>query len=194
MGSFKVFKFLGGFLTNPFEVGSVIPSSKYLARAILKELDFSRIGLIVEYGPGTGAFTKFLFTAIENSKAQLRLIEFNQEFVTYLEKRFPGVVVRKDRAANVKNILTRPDEKVDVVISSLPFTFFPWEETASTIKETYEVLNKGGVFRTYLYLHTLPLSKHRRLLALLRDLFGGVESWTCFANVPPALVIECRKK
>ena len=150
--------------------------------------------MIVEYGPGTGAFTKYLFPALENSKAQLRLIEFNQEFVTYLEKRFPGVVVRKDRAANVKNILTRPDEKVDVVISSLPFTFFPWEETASTIKETYEVLNKGGVFRTYLYLHTLPLRKHRRLLALLRELFGDVEYWTCFANVPPALVIECRKK
>lgn len=182
---------------NPFAVGSITPSSKFLAAAILKHLDFSKLKVVVEYGPGTGVFTQFLLDSSSPAKTQVRIIEFNEAFVNHLHEKFPvnqyNIVIKQDRAANVKNILKSPDELVDVVISSLPFTFFPWEETLATIDATYEVLADGGVFRTFLYLHTLPLPKIQRLLRHLKEVFGNVNSWVVVANIPPAIVIECKK-
>ncbi len=198
MANLKVINFIKGFLRNPFAVGSVVPSSKFLATAILKNIDFSKLKVVVEYGPGTGVFTKHLLDSSSKSKTQVRVIEFSGDFVEFLTKRFPtnqfNIVIKQDRAANVKNIMASPEERVDVVISSLPFTFFPWDETEATIRATFDVLETGGIFRTYLYVHTLPLPKIQRLLALLKDVFGNVDSWICVANIPPAIVIECQKK
>ncbi len=193
----RIANFIKVFVKKPLDVGSITPSSRFLAAAILKNLDFSKLKVVVEYGPGTGVFTQFLLSSSSPSKTQVRVIEFNADFVSHLNERFPAnqynIVIKQDRAANVKNILKTPDELVDVVISSLPFTFFPWEETLATINASYEVLADGGVFRTYLYLHTLPLPKIQRLLSHLKVLFGNLNSWVVLANIPPAIVVECIK-
>ena len=49
--------FLRGFIKNPVGVSTVAPSSHFLARQIISNTDISSASVIVEYGPGTGAFT-----------------------------------------------------------------------------------------------------------------------------------------
>ena len=49
--------FFSAFLRYPKEIGSVIPSSKYLKEGIIKNIDFKNARYIAEYGPGTGCIT-----------------------------------------------------------------------------------------------------------------------------------------
>ena len=50
--------FLRQFVQSPRTVGAVLPSSPALARAMLAPIDFASARTIVEFGPGTGAFTR----------------------------------------------------------------------------------------------------------------------------------------
>ncbi len=50
--------FLRQFVQSPHTVGAVLPSSAALAHAMLAPIDFASARTIVEFGPGTGAFTR----------------------------------------------------------------------------------------------------------------------------------------
>ncbi len=50
-------RFLSTFLRRPRVTGSVLPSSRHLARALVGELDLRSGELVVEFGPGTGPMT-----------------------------------------------------------------------------------------------------------------------------------------
>ena len=49
--------FFGAFLGQPGSVGAVLPSTRYLARALVGRLDLQPGELVVEFGPGTGPMT-----------------------------------------------------------------------------------------------------------------------------------------
>src|ERR1043165_2417536 len=49
--------FARNFLKHPNMVGWVLPSSPFLVDEVLKRVDWDRAKVIVEYGPGVGAFT-----------------------------------------------------------------------------------------------------------------------------------------
>ena len=57
-------EFLRGFLTKPKEVGSIIPSSRFLERRIIRCADVSHAKVVVELGPGTGGTTRALLRAM----------------------------------------------------------------------------------------------------------------------------------
>jgi len=50
--------FLRQFITSPRSVGAILPSSAALAEAMVAPIDFAKGPTIVEFGPGTGAFTR----------------------------------------------------------------------------------------------------------------------------------------
>ena len=50
--------FLAEYLKHPFTIGAVAPSSKYLAKKMLRNVTFNQARVIIEYGPGTGVFTE----------------------------------------------------------------------------------------------------------------------------------------
>ena len=49
--------FFQGFLKKPGQVGSIIPSSRFLERRIVRAAGIERARLVVELGPGTGGTT-----------------------------------------------------------------------------------------------------------------------------------------
>jgi phosphatidylethanolamine/phosphatidyl-N-methylethanolamine N-methyltransferase len=185
--------FFREFITNPFAIGSLIPSSNFLARSISSELDASKIHTTVEYGPGTGAFTVELYRRFGPPNGRrLVLVEANHAFASMLLEKFPGCEVVQDVAANIRRTVAG-EQRADLVVSGLPFSFLSWTETAKTIHETHAVLRQGGIFRTFLYTHTLFLPQNRRLLRECRSLFSTCNTWTESRNFPPAVVIECVK-
>lgn len=54
------FAFAKEFIKEPKEMAAVAPSSRHLARAMAKGIDFANARAIVEYGPGLGTFSRAL--------------------------------------------------------------------------------------------------------------------------------------
>ena len=74
-------RFLGSFLRRPRSIGAVLPSSRYLAEALVGRLDLRDDDLVVEFGPGTGPITSVIrermldtarYLGIERDRLQLR--------------------------------------------------------------------------------------------------------------------------
>lgn len=53
-------EFLQGFLRSPLEVGSVIPSSKFMVNKVINCISQEKPQTIVELGAGTGVLTREL--------------------------------------------------------------------------------------------------------------------------------------
>src|SRR3546814_13260100 len=75
--------FFRGFLKHPVMVGSIIPSSPTLIRAMLKHVDWQNVKLFVEYGPGVGTFCRPVLERMR-PHAMLIAIDTNGAFVAYL--------------------------------------------------------------------------------------------------------------
>lgn len=74
---------VGEFLRHPNMVGSAFPATKRMVRRMLAPLEWAKVDVLVEYGPGTGRFT---FAALARMKpdAKLIAIETGDEFVENL--------------------------------------------------------------------------------------------------------------
>jgi phospholipid N-methyltransferase len=46
--------------------GAIVPSSDALGKAIVRNLDLSHAKAVVEYGPGTGAFTTYVLQSLDH--------------------------------------------------------------------------------------------------------------------------------
>src|SRR5262245_57404692 len=75
--------FLQGFLKSPKQVGSIIPSSRFLERRVVRAADIANASLVVELGPGTGGTTRALLRAL-SPNARLLAIETAPRFVELL--------------------------------------------------------------------------------------------------------------
>ncbi|WP_349356832.1 class I SAM-dependent methyltransferase [Sphingobium nicotianae] len=177
--SAKLF-FLKEFFRDPRAVGSVIPTSRAAIDALLDPVDWSRVRTVVEYGPGTGVFTREILSRIRPS-ARLVAIDTNRVFIDYLRD-----VIADDRlvcvhgsAADVEAILARCGEHAaDYVISGLPFSTLPGAITDAIMDSTCRAIRPGGAFLVYQYsLFVMPMLEAR----FDRVQLGRV--WRC---TPPA--------
>jgi len=147
------------------DVAAVAPSSQFLVRRVCKWIDFDEPSVIVEYGPGNGVFSEYIWKRMTEDSTLL-LIESNPDFVDLLTERTVNdsrVIVEEDRAENVADILARHDlEEADYIVSGIPFSFLDEEAKHDLLEKTREVLSKGGKFLVYQNYNHLegPLRKH----------------------------------
>src|SRR5687767_11266685 len=78
--------FAWSFIWNPNLISSVVPSSRFLVRRVLRHIDWQKAELIVEYGPGVGTLTREILRRMR-PEARLVAIEINQKFVDFLNQR-----------------------------------------------------------------------------------------------------------
>jgi len=55
--SAQTWLFARNFLKHPNMLGWFLPSSRFLVERVLRQVDWVRARIIVEYGPGVGTFT-----------------------------------------------------------------------------------------------------------------------------------------
>lgn len=125
-------------------IGTLTPSSKYVARKILREINL-RGRFIVEYGAGDGAITKELLKILP-ADGRLVAVELNETFFAQLQtiKDDRLIAVRgdaKEISRNLKNFLPT----VDVVVSTLPFALIKPADRAEIIQNSYDVLESAGL-------------------------------------------------
>lgn len=181
--------FLLEYLKHPRKVGAIAPSGKELAKTMMRPIDFETADVIVEYGPGTGAFTKML---CEKKKPEtlLLLIEQNEHFYKRLVSMFkgePNVRILNGDAKDVNRYLRqRGYAHADYIVSGLPFTSLPGVVSDGILKATKSALGAEGVFITFQY----SLLKRR----YFERFFGISDCLRQIKNLPPAYVFVMKNK
>ena len=177
--------FAKNFLQHPLMLGSFIPSSRFLIRTLLGELDFDRARVIVEYGPGVGTFTREILARMRPD-AMLLALETNREFVDFLQRSTPDprLKVIHGSAAAVQGALeSHGVDRADFVISGIPFSTLPATEREAVLHATHAVLQPHGAFLVYQF---SPM-----VLASLRQVFSQVRRGFQPLNMPPAQLFYC---
>lgn len=184
--------FFGTFLKNPASVGAVLPSSRYLARALVGRLDLQPGQLIVEYGPGTGPVTAVVRESLPTGAHYLG-IELEPRFHQLLVHRYPTMQFHLGSAADVEKILgERELPRPTRIVSGLPFASLPPLVQDSVIDGIVRSLRgTNGDFRTFQYVHAYGMRAARRFRSLMAERFDGFERvGPIVRNVPPAFVLR----
>jgi phospholipid N-methyltransferase len=167
-------------------LGSLIPSSRFLVNHVLREVDWSRARVFLEYGPGVGTFTTEILRRMRPD-AVLIALETNADFVRFLRGK-----LRDDRLHVIHGSAADADaalaqlklSRADYVISGIPYTTMPPDVRDLILRKTHSVLDSNGAFLVYQFTRTV--------LPYLRQVFGSVHQEFEPLNVMPARLFYCR--
>lgn len=177
-------EFVKAALKDPINVSTIFPTMKFLGRAMITHSGMKPNHKVLELGCGTGAITQHILNEKYNSYVG---VEIDENLVSYLKKKFPGVDFLCASADDLKAQI--PDESIDTVICSLPWTLFNKELQESIVQEIVRVLKPGGQFTTFLCVHALTYPGAPRAKKFFREYFTGFEKkQTITRNLPPANV------
>jgi len=184
--------FLREFLRNPTRIGAIAPSSRVLAREIVRLANVAESQVIVEYGAGTGAFTEEILRC-KKPEASFLAIESNPALVQVLRERFPNLVILEHSVEETPRLLRQFQfAHADSIVSGLPWSGFSEELQDRLLKATLEALRPGGVFATFAYLTGLMLPSGIAFRRKIKSLFRRVAiSPAVWRNLPPAIVYQC---
>lgn len=129
------------FFKDPLANGSVVPSSKKLAKEVVKYIPKNpcvRLNQVsrfyLEVGPGTGPFTVEIVKRLRPFD-RLDVIELNPSYCEKLKKKFP----QKNVHVHCLPIQEwNPDFQYDAVVHGLPLNAFPFE----LVNEIFDKLKK----------------------------------------------------
>ena len=186
--------FLYQFLRHPVQTGAALPSSRYLAQSMVEWLDLAAARSVLEYGPGTGAFTPHVLKRLRKD-CRFVAIERNEILAQEFRQKLPQVQLVQDSVENVRTICDNAGMgSVDCIVCGLPWAAFPDDLQRRLLDAMMTVLRKGGQFVTFAYLHGLPLPAGRRFAHRLPEYFSEVRrSRTVWLNLPPAIVYRCKR-
>ena len=185
-------QFLKAFFRSSAHVGAIAPSSGELSAILADTLDWDRVQCVIEYGPGTGVVTEEIARRLKGH-TRFFAIERDPALAAIARRRCPSVEVIEDCVTRVPELCReRGIEKVDAILSGLPWASFPPSLTEEILAATFEVLPEGGQFATFAYWQGLLLPGSRRFRQLLRERFTSLDrTHTAWRNLPPAFVYRC---
>jgi phosphatidylethanolamine/phosphatidyl-N-methylethanolamine N-methyltransferase len=178
--------FFQEFLKHPFQIGSIIPSSRFLEERILGTAGIASATTIVELGSGTGGTTRAILRAMPKH-AKLLSIEINPHLHTMIsnieDKR---LIAHLGHACELKEIVSMYGlDALDVVISGIPFSTMKDSDGARVIEAISSLLAPNGRFVAY------QVSK--QVATLSRPYLGPERMVVELLNIPPMRVYQWEK-
>jgi len=173
--------FLTELARHPLQMGTVWPSSRALARAMVRRLPETRALPVLELGAGTGAVTQALLEGGLPPR-QLIALEKSPRLAEVLRDRFPGAQILAGDALELETLLG--GQKVGAVVSSLPLKVFSASDVDRLANSIHALLAPGGCWIQYTY---QVFNGHSPSNA-----FERVGSSLVLFNLPPALVCVYR--
>ncbi len=189
--------------------GSILPSSRFLAKALAAELARPHpAARVLEVGPGTGSVTAAILRQLQ-AQDRVDLVEINEAFIGLLKQRLTQDQLFREHKSQVTLIHAPVQElpgeaRYDYIVSCLPFNNFP-VTLVRRIFRTYErLLKPGGVLSYYEYVLVRKLKtpfigrrERRRLRCLDRVVHTYIRRFEfrkqrILANIPPAIVRHLR--
>jgi phospholipid N-methyltransferase len=180
--------FAKNFFTHPKMLGSIIPSSRFLIRRLLDQIDWQQARVVVEYGPGVGNITSEVLHRMAPN-GQVIAIDTNAEFIDFLRRKLrdPRFTAVHGSAADVAEILAQHGiQHADHVITGIPFSVMPPEIRDRVVKSTRQVLSPSGSLLVYQFSPAVRASLDRE--------FEDVSHQFEWLNILPAHVFRCRAR
>ena len=179
--------FFRGFLRRPYQVGSVIPSSRFLERRLVAVGAIGAARTVVEFGPGTGGTTRALLRAMPKG-GSLLAVEIDPQFTELLQEGIDDerFIVHEGSAEQIELALASYALPApDAVISGIPFSTMPEHVGKSILRAVRDVLAPGGRFVAY--------QVSNRVAVLAQDIFGAARMEVELLNIPPLRVYGWQK-
>jgi phospholipid N-methyltransferase len=180
--------FARNFFKNPRMLGSLIPSSRFLVKQLLRDVRWDEARVIVEFGPGVGTISGEILKRMRPD-ATLVVFEINRDFVRVLREHFtdPRLKVIERSATDVQEVLRELGlGQADCIVSGIPFSIMSEENRRAVVRNTHAALRVGGSFLVYQF--------SSRVRADLERIFGPVHTQFEPRNILPARLFHCVKK
>jgi len=182
---------------------SVFPSSRFLAMAMLEQVDFRSACTVVELGSGTGVITREILRRM-TPDSRLFALEINGNFVRHLRAHCQDrrlTLLEADAADLMHQLHKHKAGPVHAVISSLGLTGMSPDQRVRIVQAAKECLVPSGIMMQFQYLTSqapvldFPNTEIRRFQArnFLSGYFSSVSSKRVLLNLPPAEVFTCRE-
>src|SRR5881396_2432207 len=179
--------FFKRFLQRPFQIASIVPSSKGLVERVASKMDFSQPRVIAEYGPGEGVHSREIARRL-SPDSHLLLFELDAAFARDLKRQFAHDsrvhVIHGDAATLPLELERRGFPECDYILSGIPFSILKIEKKRALLQKTYDALAPGGSF--IIYQVTNELKQHATH-------FEGAESEYFLQNIPPMFITVFQK-
>jgi phospholipid N-methyltransferase len=179
--------FFKRFLQRPFQIASIVPSSKAMVERVADKIDFDRARVIAEYGPGEGVHSRAITRRMRDD-AQLLLFELDAAFSRDLRRQFaddPRVhVINLDAAKLPSEMKRRGIGQCDYILSGIPFSILKIDKKLALLQKTHDALAPDGSF--IIYQVTNELKQHATI-------FTEAESEYFLQNIPPMFITVFRK-
>jgi phosphatidylethanolamine/phosphatidyl-N-methylethanolamine N-methyltransferase len=178
--------FFQAFLKSPKVVASMIPSSPFLERRLVRAARLDSASTVVELGSGTGGTTRALLKAMPDG-SNLLTMERTGEFVTALNRiGDPRLHIVHGCASTLATELeSRGLGPADAVISGIPFSTLPPDLCKQIITAVHDALRPQGRFVAYQF--------SDRVADYARPIFGSPRIEHEVRNVPPLKVFTWEK-
>ncbi|MDB5891340.1 MAG: phospholipid N-methyltransferase-like protein [Polaromonas sp.] len=180
-------RFLQGFVRNPAQVGSIIPSSQRLERRLTREAGINEARTVVELGPGTGGTTAAFLQAMAPS-ARLLAIELNADFHRHLRGKLhdPRLVLELASAEQLDALLAAHlMHAPDAIVSGIPFSTMPPEVSDRIAQLVARALRPGGRFVAY--------QVRAHVADFMSPYLGAPHKQWELVNIPPVRVFTWTK-
>lgn len=176
--SVRGMEFFRGFLRSPDQVGSVIPSSRFLERRLVQSAAIGDASCVVELGPGTGGTTQALLEAMRPD-ARLLTIELDHYFAELLNGLGdPRLISHHGSAADLGSILAEYGLPApQAIVSGIPFSTMPRAVGTAILEAIRDQLAPGGCFVAYQF--------RGHVGRMGRPVLGEPEVEFEWLNVPP---------
>ena len=180
------FVFFQEFLKHPLQIGSIIPSSRFLEQRILEAAGIATVKTVVELGSGTGGTTRAILRAMPQH-AKLLSIEINPHFHTLISSiKDDRLIAHLGNACRLKEIIAMYGLGApEALISGIPFSTMKHNEASQVIEAISSLLSSNGRFVAY------QVSK--RVESLCRPFLGSGQLTVELLNIPPMRVYRWDK-
>ncbi len=180
--------FFGKFLRHGTKIASLAPSSPWLSRATVGNVDWATANVVVELGAGTGPITKVI---AERARPETKVVvlERDADFAGILRDRFAHLanfdVIEGDVRDLSAMLADRGIGRVDHVISGLPVPSFPKDLQRDLFRVVRAVLDPAGTYNQITEIPWVYQGLYRKFFDEVRFVFEP-------RNFPPAGAYYCR--
>lgn len=179
--------FLREFLRHPYQVASIIPSSRFLERRVMALAGVKTAHTVVELGAGTGGTTRAILRDLPKD-GKLLVIEINPRFCAYLRRiKDERLIVHRGNAQELCEAVTaRGLHAPDAIISGIPFSTMSSDTGASILSAVKSALTAGGRFVAYQF--------SKQVDDLASPLLGRARVELELFNIPPMRLYRWEKQ
>jgi phospholipid N-methyltransferase len=170
-------------------VASIVPTFRHVVRKTCAIVPFDRPQSIMEFGPGIGPFTQYLWENL-HPDSTLTVVDRNQTFIDYLRRKFSGAEGGGRPRVNIIHgdvfeVLAQSSSafrELDCVFSGIPLSYLTQERRLHLFEATRDSLKIGGHFIAY---------QVTKLVAPeMNMVFGNVNTTVHALNIPPVFVMR----